>query len=160
MIENSFEESKNDNNNINIQERSNKSNMLSLLEKLIFERDKALTDYSNLKIDYNNLKKLYETKDSEISALEKELMQINSKFSFSEQKLHESIKNLFLTEKKLSEINIQNYSLNRKNDFLENQLTEYKDVYLDYKSRSEKEILILKNDLDEIKKEKEDIEKK
>ena len=159
MIENSFEESKNDNNNINIQERSNKSNMLSLLEKLIFERDKALTDYYNLKIDYNNLKKLYETKDSEISALEKELMQINSKFSFSEQKLHESIKNLFLTEKKLSEINIQNYSLTRKNDFLENQLTEYKDVYLDYKSRSEKEILILKNDLDEIKKEKEDIEK-
>jgi chromosome segregation ATPase len=110
-------------------------------------------------MDFNNLKKDYEESQMKLKALEKELINANSKFSFSEQKLHDNFQNLSSTEKKLSQITIQKDSLQRNIDFLEKQLSQYKSTYLDYKSRSEKEINILRADLEEIQKEKEELHK-
>ena len=149
--ENSLNNIKNNNNIQNYQENVNKASYISLLEKLNFQRDQAITNYSNLKIEYNNLKSKYEKSEAKLNALEADLRNTNSKFSFSEQKLHENIQNLFTTEKKLSEATNQKDFLKRNNDLLENQLSHCKSIYLDYKSRSEKELNILREDLDEIK---------
>ena len=157
--ENSLNNIKNNNNIQNYQENVNKASYISLLEKLNFQRDQAITNYSNLKIEYNNLKSKYEKSEAKLNALEADLRNTNSKFSFSEQKLHENIQNLFTTEKKLSEATNQKDFLKRNNDLLENQLSHCKSIYLDYKSRSEKELNILREDLDEIKNEKEEINK-
>ena len=154
MKENSFDES----NKFNI-ENINKDNIISFLEKLKVERDNAVANYSNLKMDFNNLKREYEESKIKLNSLEAELIKANSKFSFSEQKLHENIQNLFSTEKKLSEVTNQKDSLQRNNDFLEKQLSQYKSIYLDNKTRSEKEINRLRLDLEEIQKEKEELRK-
>ena len=53
--ENSLNNIKNNNNIQNYQENVNKASYISLLEKLNFQRDQAITNYSNLKIEYNNL---------------------------------------------------------------------------------------------------------
>ena len=158
MKENSFDESINNNNQFNI-ENINKDNIISFLEKLKLERDNAVANYTNLKMDFNNLKKEYDESKTKLNSLEAELIKVNSKFSFSEQKLHENLQNLFSNEKKLSEITNQKDSLQRNNDFLEKQLSQYKSIYLENKSRSEKEINILKSDLDEIRNEKEELRK-
>ena len=158
MKENSFEEIINNNNQFNI-ENINKDNIISFLEKLKLERDNAVANYTNLKMDFNNLKKEYDESKTKLNSLEAELIKVNSKFSFSEQKLHENLQNLFSNEKKLSEITNQKDSLQRNNDFLEKQLSQYKSIYLENKSRSEKEINILKSDLDEIRNEKEELRK-
>ena len=154
MKENSFYES----NKFNI-ENINKDNIISFLEKLKVERDNAVANYSNLKMDFNNLKREYEESKIKLNSLEAELIKANSKFSFSEQKLHENIQNLFSTEKKLSEVTNQKDSLQRNNDFLEKQLSQYKSIYLENKTRSEKEINVLRLDLEEIQKEKEELRK-
>ena len=159
MNENSLDENINNKNNNQREENINKADIISFLEKLKLERDSALVDYSNLKMDFNNLKKDYEESQMKLKALEKELINANSKFSFSEQKLHDNFQNLSSTEKKLSQITIQKDSLQRNIDFLEKQLSQYKSTYLDYKSRSEKEINILRADLEEIQKEKEELHK-
>ena len=159
MNENSLDENINNNNNIQREENINKADIISFLEKLKLERDNALANYSNLKMDFNNLKKDYDESKMKLKALEKELINANSKFSFSEQKLHDNFQNLSSTEKKLSQITIQKDSLQRNIDFLEKQLSQYKSTYLDYKSRSEKEISILRTDLEEIQKEKEELQK-
>ena len=158
MKENSFDESINNNNQFNI-ENINKDNIISFLEKLKLERDNAVANYTNLKMDFNNLKKEYDESKTKLNSLEAELIKVNSKFSFSEQKLHENLQNLFSNEKKLSEITNQKDSLQRNNDFLEKQLSQYKSIYLDNKSHSKKEIIILKSDLDEIRNEKEELRK-
>ena len=158
MKENSFDQSINNNNQFNI-ENINKDNIISFLEKLKLERDNAVADYTNLKMDFNNLKKEYDESKTKLNSLEVELINVNSKFSFSEQKLHENLQNLFSNEKKLSEITNQKDSLERNNNFLEKQLSQYKSIYLENKSRSEKEINILKSDLDEIRNEKEELRK-
>ena len=109
----------------------------------------------------NEIRLIYLLKEAEtkLSTIESELINTNSKFSFSEQKLHENIQTLFSTEKKLTEITNQKNFLERNNSFLENQLTQYKSIYLDYKSRSENEMNKLKENYEEIKKEKEELEK-
>ena len=154
MEENSFNE-----NNNNTNPNNNITSALSLMEKLNFDLNKAVNNYSNLKIEYNDLKKKYEESQSKISTLEIELKNTKSKFSFCEQKLHENIEALFSTDKKLNEITNENNFLKKNNTFLEDQLTQYKSIYFDYKSRSEKEMNIIKNDLDEIRNEKEDLNK-
>ena len=154
MEENSFNE-----NNNNTNPKNNITSALSLMEKLNFDLNKAVNNYSNLKIEYNDLKKKYEESQSKISTLEIELKNTKSKFSFCEQKLHENIETLFSTDKKLNEITNENNFLKKNNTFLEDQLTQYKSIYFDYKSRSEKEMNIIKNDLDEIRNEKEDLNK-
>ena len=154
MEENSFNE-----NNNNTNPNNNITSALSLMEKLNFDLNKAVNNYSNLKIEYNDLKKKYEESQSKISTLEIELKNTKSKFSFCEQKLHENIETLFTTDKKLNEITNENNFLKKNNTFLEDQLTQYKSIYFDYKSRSEKEMNIIKNDLDEIRNEKEDLNK-
>ena len=159
MNENSLDENINNKNNNQREENINKADIISFLEKLKLERDSAVADYSNLKMDFNNLKKDYEESQMKLKALEKELINANSKFSFSEQKLHDNFQNLSSTEKKLSQITIQKDSLQRNIDFLEKQLSQYKSIYLDYKSRSEKEINIIRSDLEEIQKEKEELQK-
>ena len=159
MNENSLDENINNKNNNQREENINKADIISFLGKLKLERDSAVADYSNLKMDFNNLKKDYEESQMKSKALEKELINANSKFSFSEQKLHDNFQNLSSTEKKLSQITIQKDSLQRNIDFLEKQLSQYKSTYLDYKSRSEKEINILRADLEEIQKEKEELHK-
>ena len=159
MNENSLDENINNKNNNQREENINKADIIAFLEKLKLERDSAVADYSNLKMDFNNLKKDYEESQMKLKALEKELINANSKFSFSEQKLHDNFQNLSSTEKKLSQITIQKDSLQRNIDFLEKQLSQYKSTYLDYKSRSEKEINILRADLEEIQKEKEELHK-
>ena len=159
MNENSLDENINNKNNNQREENINKADIISFLEKLKLERDRAAADYSNLKMDFNNLKKDYEESQMKLKALEKELINANSKFSFSEQKLHDNFQNLSSTEKKLSQITIQKDSLQRNIDFLEKQLSQYKSTYLDYKSRSEKEINILRANLEEIQNEKEELHK-
>jgi len=154
MEENSFNE-----NNNNTNPKNNITSALSLMEKLNFDLNKAVNNYSNLKIEYNDLKKKYEESQSKISTLEIELKNTKSKFSFCEQKLHENIETLFTTDKKLNEITNENNYLKKNNTFLEDQLTQYKSIYFDHKSRSEKEMNIIKNDLDEIRNEKEDLNK-
>ena len=154
MEENSFNE-----NNNNTNPKNNITSALSLMEKLNFDLNKAVNNYSNLKIEYNDLKKKYEESQSKISTLEIELKNTKSKFSFCEQKLHENIETLFTTDKKLNEITNENNYLKKNNTFLEDQLTQYKSIYFDYKSRSEKEMNIIKNDLDEIRNEKEELNK-
>ena len=154
MEENSFNE-----NNNNTNPKNNITSALSLMEKLNFDLNKAVNNYSNLKIEYNDLKKKYEESQSKISTLEIELKNTKSKFSFCEQKLHENIETLFTTDKKLNEITNENNFLKKNNTFLEDQLNQYKSIYFDYKSRSEKEMNIIKNDLDEIRNEKEELNK-
>ena len=156
MNENSFEEN-NENFNTKNKNNLNKEEVLSLLEKLKLERDNSITNYSNLLLDFNNLKKECDETKIKLNALEVELINANSKFSFSEQKLQENIQNLFSTEKKLSEMTIKNKSLEKNYSFLEEQLSHYKLIYSDSNSRSEKEINILNSDLEEIKKEKDEL---
>lgn len=155
MKDNSFNEN---NNNINNEDNINKESIISLLEKLKLERDNALNNYTNLKLDYDNIKKELEESKIKISALEAEIIKANSKVSYSEQKLKENINNFFSNEKKLSSMTGQNELLQKKNLHLEEQLSHYKNIFYDFKSRSEKEMNILMNDLEEIQKEKEELQ--
>ena len=156
MDENSLNENNNDNNNI---QNNNITSALSLMEKLNFDLNKERNNYTDLKIEYNKLKKKYEESESKISTLEIELKNTKSKFSFCEQKLHDNIQTLFTTDKKLTEMTNENNFLKKNNTFLEGQLSQYKSIYFDYKSRSEKEMNIIMNDLDEIRNEKEELMK-
>ena len=68
MNENSFNENNNDENNIpNFESKNNRNTAISLIEKLNFELNKAVNDYTNLKIDYNNLKNQYDESQSKIN---------------------------------------------------------------------------------------------
>ena len=159
MNESSFNENINDNNN-NIPKNEPNNNItsaLSLMEKLNFDLNKAVNNYTNLKIEYNDLKKKFEESESKNSTLEIELKNTKSKFSFCEQKLHDNIQTLFTTEKKLTEMTNENIYFKKNNSFLEGQLSKYKSIYLDYKSRSDKELNLIKADLDEMRNEKEEL---
>ena len=158
MNESSFNENINDNNNIPKNEPNNNiTSALSLMEKLNFDLNKAVNNYTNLKIEYNDLKKKFEESESKNSTLEIELKNTTSKFSFCEQKLHDNIQTLFTTEKKLTEMTNENIYFKKNNSFLEGQLSKYKSIYLDYKSRSDKEMNLIKADLDEIRNEKDEL---
>ena len=159
MNESSFNENINDNNN-NIPKNEPNNNItsaLSLMEKLNFDLNKAVNNYTNLKIEYNDLKKKFEESESKNNTLEIELKNTNSKFSFCEQKLHDNIQTLFTTEKKLTEMTNENIYFKKNNSFLEGQLSKYKSIYLDYKSRSDKEINLIKADLNETRNEKDEL---
>ena len=158
MNESSFNENINDNNNIPKNEPNNNiTSAISLMEKLNFDLNKAVNNYTNLKIEYNDLKKKFEESESKNNTLEIELKNTKSKFSFCEQKLHDNIQTLFTTEKKLTEMTNENTYFKKNNSFLECQLSKYKSIYLDYKSRSDKEMNLIKADLDEMRNEKEEL---
>ena len=158
MNESSFNENINDNNNIPKNEPTNNiTSALSLMEKLNFDLNKAVNNYTNLQIEYNDLKKKFEESESKNSTLEIELKNTTSKFSFCEQKLHDNIQILFTTEKKLNEMTNENNYFKKNNSFLEGQLSKYKSIYLDYKSRSDKEMNLIKADLDEMRNEKDEL---
>ena len=134
-----------------------KNDILSLIEKSQLERDRAISDYSNLKIDYNSLQKEYNSLKSKFDSMEIDLKKAISKSSFSELKLKENINELFSKEKKLTELTGQNEVLSRNINMLENQISKYKNIYGDLKSRANKEISSIKSSLEETQKEKEEV---
>ena len=135
----------------------NTNDFLSLIEKAYSERDKVLSSYSNLKSDYNNLQKDYNSLQMKLNSLEENIIKLKSKSSFSEKKLNDNISLLFSTEKKLYETTNKNDVLSHTNSLLENQVSQFKGAYLDYKERSSKEISFLNKNLEETQKEKEDL---
>ena len=158
MNESSFNDNINDNNNIPKNEPNNNiTSALSLMEKLNFDLNKAVNNYTNLKIEYNDLKKKFEESELKNNTLGIELKNTQSKFSFCEQKLHDNIQTLFTTEKKLTEMTNENIYFKKNNSFLEGQLSKYKSIYLDYRSRSDKEINLIKADLNEMRNEKDEL---
>ena len=134
-----------------------KSEILSFIEKANLARDKAISEYSTMKLNYNILQNRFNSLEKEYNNLKKEFEKEKSKSSFSTKKLEENIKILFSTEKKLSEVNNQNDVLTRTNALLEGEVTEYKNIYNDCKSRKNKEIITLKGNLEENKKEKDEL---
>ena len=134
-----------------------KSEILSFIEKANLARDKAISEYSTMKLGYNILQNRFNSLEKEYNNLKKEFEKEKSKSSFSTKKLEENIKILFSTEKKLSEVNNQNDVLTRTNALLEGEVTEYKNIYNDCKSRKNKEIITLKGNLEENKKEKDEL---
>ena len=134
-----------------------KNDILSLIEKSQLERDRAISDYSNLKMDYNSLQKEYNSLKSKFDSMEIDLKKAISKSSFSELKLKENINELFSKEKKLTEVTGQNDVLSRNINMLENQISKYKNIYGDLKSRANKEISSIKSSLEETQKEKEEV---
>jgi len=134
-----------------------KSEILSFIEKANLARDKAISEYSTMKLGYNILQNRFNSLEKEYNNLKKEFEKEKSKSSFSTKKLEENIKILFSTEKKLSEVNNQNDVLTRTNVLLEGEVTEYKNIYNDCKSRKNKEIITLKGNLEENKKEKDEL---
>ena len=134
-----------------------KNDILSLIEKSQLERDRAISDYSNLKMDYNSLQKEYNSLKSKFDSMEIDLKKAISKSSFSELKLKENINELFSKEKKLTELTGQNEVLSRNINMLENQISKYKNIYGDLKSRANKEISSIKSSLEETQKEKEEV---
>ena len=134
-----------------------KSEILSFIEKANLARDKAISEYSTMKLNYNILQNRFNSLEKEYNNLKKEFEKEKSKSSFSTKKLEENIKILFSTEKKLSEVNNQNDVLSRTNALLEGEVTEYKNIYNDCKSRKNKEIITLKGNLEENKKEKDEL---
>ena len=134
-----------------------KNDILSLIEKSQLERDRAISDYSNLKMDYNSLQKDYNSLKSKFDSMEIDLKKAISKSSFSELKLKENINELFSKEKKLTEVTGQNDVLSRNINMLENQISKYKNIYGDLKSRANKEISSIKSSLEETQKEKEEV---
>ena len=153
-----FEEN-NNNNEFQPKISFSKNDILSLIEKSQLERDRAISNYSSLKIDYNTLQRDYNSLQTKINAMEIDLKNATSKSSFSELKLKENLNKLFSTEKKLTEVTGQKDVLSRTNQILENQISKYKDVYTDLKSRTNKEIAFLKSSLEEAQREKEDLMK-
>lgn len=153
-----FEEN-NNNNEFQPKISFSKNDILSLIEKSQLERDRAISNYSSLKIDYNTLQKDYNSLQTKINSMEIDLKNATSKSSFSELKLKENLNKLFSTEKKLTEVTGQKDVLSRTNQILENQISKYKDVYTDLKSRTNKEISFLKSSLEEAQREKEDLMK-
>ena len=134
-----------------------KNDILSLIEKSQLERDRAISDYSNLKMDYNSLQKDYNSLKSKFDSMEIDLKKAISKSSFSELKLKENINELFSKEKKLTEVTGQNDVLSRNINMLENRISKYKNIYGDLKSRANKEISSIKSSLEETQKEKEEV---
>ena len=134
-----------------------KNDILSLIEKSQLERDRAISNYSNLKMDYNSLQKEYNSLKSKFDSMEIDLKKAISKSSFSELKLKENINELFSKEKKLTELTGQNEVLSRNINMLENQISKYKNIYGDLKSRANKEISSIKSSLEETQKEKEEV---
>ena len=134
-----------------------KNDILSLIEKSQLERDRAISNYSNLKMDYNSLQKDYNSLKSKFDSMEIDLKKAISKSSFSELKLKENINELFSKEKKLTELTGQNEVLSRNINMLENQISKYKNIYGDLKSRANKEISSIKSSLEETQKEKEEV---
>ncbi len=153
-----FEEN-NNNNDFQPKISFSKNDILSLIEKSQLERDRAISNYSSLKIDYNTLQKDYNSLQTKINSMEIDLKNATSKSSFSELKLKENLNKLFSTEKKLTEVTGQKDVLPRTKQILENQISKYKDVYTDLKSRTNKEISFLKSSLEEAQREKEDLMK-
>ena len=151
-----FEENKN-NNEYQKREILTKNDILALVEKAQLDRDRAISNYTNIKINYNSLQNDYNSLQSKITSLEIDLKKAISKSSFAESKLNENISKLFSTEKKLSEITIQKDILSQTNNLLENQLSQHKNAYTDFKTRTNKEISLLKSNLEEIQKEKEEL---
>ena len=151
-----FEDNKN-NNEYQKREILTKNDILALVEKAQLDRDRAISNYTNIKINYNSLQNDYNSLQSKITSLEIDLKKAISKSSFVESKLNENISKLFSTEKKLSEITIQKDILSQTNNLLENQLSQYKNAYTDLKTRTNKEISLLKSNLEEIQKEKEEL---
>lgn len=148
-------------NSIGFEPRVNirKNDILLLIEKAQLDKDKAISNYSNLKINYNSLQNDYNLLQSKYNSLEIDLKKEISKSSFAEIKLQENISKLFSAEKKLSDVTIQKDILSNSNTILENQLSQLKSVYSDYKFRSNKEISFLKSNIEEIQKEKEALQK-
>ena len=151
----------NNQNSIGFEPRVNirKNDILLLIEKAQLDKDKAISNYSNLKMKYNSLQNENNLLQSKFNSLEIDLKKEISKSSFAEIKLQENISKLFSAEKKLSDANIQKDILSRNNTILENQISLLKSVYSDYKFRSNKEISFLKSNIEEIQKEKEDLQK-
>ena len=162
MNNSEFLENNNNNNNGNdngFQRRINFSqkDIISFIEKLQLDKDKAITSYATLRIDYNTLQKDFNSLQSKYKSMEMDIKKALSKSSFAEIKLNENMSKLFLAEKKLSQITSQNNNLSNTNAMLENQLSKYKDIYADYKNRTNKEISLLKTNLEEIQNEKEEL---
>ena len=147
------ENNNNDFNSINIR----KSDILSLIEKTNKERNQAMSNYSSIRIDYKLLQDKFNSLERDYKNLRKEYEKANSKSLFSSKKMEENLKILFSTEKKLSEITNQNDILTRTNALLEGEVTEYKNIYNDCKSRKNKEILSLKGIIEENKKDKDNL---
>ena len=155
----SFDDINNGKDNVFDRKVSSNKIDISLIEKVISERDKILSSYSNLKIENNTLQKDYDNLQSKVNSLENNLKAAISKSSYAQQKLNENMTLLFSTEKKLSDITNQNVVLTHTNNLLENQISTYKTIYSDYKARCTKEISLLKTNLEEIQKEKEELMK-
>ncbi len=154
----------NNNNNDNDNEfqqkiNFNKNDILSLIEKAFSDRDKAISNYTNLQVEYNNLQNDYNSLKSKLNSMELFLQKANSKSLYSEKQLNESISKLFSSEKKLADITNQNQVLSRTNSLLEKQLSQYKTIYIDTKSRMSKELSLLQSNLEETQKEKEEFMK-
>ena len=157
-----FEDNNNNNDNDNgFQQKINfnKNDILSLIEKAFSDRDKAISNYTNLQVEYNNLQNDYNSLKSKLNSMELFLQKANSKSLYSEKQLNESISKLFSSEKKLADITNQNQVLSRTNNLLEKQLSQYKTIYIDTKSRMSKELSLLQSNLEETQKEKEELMK-
>lgn len=156
-----FEDNNNNNNDNEFQQKINfnKNDILSLIEKAFSDRDKAISNYTNLQVEYNNLQNDYNSLKSKLNSMELFLQKANSKSLYSEKQLNESISKLFSSEKKLADITNQNQVLSRTNSLLEKQLSQYKTIYIDTKSRMSKELSLLQSNLEETQKEKEELMK-
>lgn len=164
MNDSALFEDNNNNNNDNDNEfqqkiNFNKNDILSLIEKAFSDRDKAISNYTNLQVEYNNLQNDYNSLKSKLNSMELFLQKANSKSLYSEKQLNESISKLFSSEKKLADITNQNQVLSRTNNLLEKQLSQYKTIYIDTKSRMSKELSLLQSNLEETQKEKEEFMK-
>lgn len=164
MNDSALFEDNNNNNNDNDNEfqqkiNFNKNDILSLIEKAFSDRDKAISNYTNLQVEYNNLQNDYNSLKSKLNSMELFLQKANSKSLYSEKQLNESISKLFSSEKKLADITNQNQVLSRTNNLLEKQLSQYKTIYIDTKSRMSKELSLLQSNLEETQKEKEELMK-
>jgi len=164
MNDSALFEDNNNNNNDNDNEfqqkiNFNKNDILSLIEKAFSDRDKAISNYTNLQVEYNNLQNDYNSLKSKLNSMELFLQKANSKSLYSEKQLNESISKLFSSEKKLADITNQNQVLSRTNSLLEKQLSQYKTIYIDTKSRMSKELSLLQSNLEETQKEKEEFMK-
>ena len=157
MSDSALPEDNNNNKDFQPKISISKNDILSLIEKSQLERDRAISDYSNLKMDYNSLQKEYNSLKSKFDSMEIDLKKAISKSSFSELKLKENINELFSKEKKLTELTGQNEVLSRNINMLENQISKYKNIYGDLKSRANKEISSIKSSLEETQKEKEEV---
>ena len=112
MKENSFDESINNNNQFNI-ENINKDNIISFLEKLKLERDNAVANYTNLKMDFNNLKK-------EFDRINDEIQELNNEESKLEEKNHEITDELSAKDQELRDTQVSYHQKKSKLEAISN----------------------------------------